>query len=329
MAGKKQHVIPQLHLRRFVGHDPPGHIWIYDAEAEEPRSATPANTAVETHFYSVEMDDGTMNSVFDDYITDVEGKAASIYEEITYGRIPGKDQKKADFSTFLSVMYFRTSAMRRLSAEYHARVHQTQMYTMAAHDDTFEAFVLKFEKRINRNLRDEEKESLRKGMLNPGENYDLAIPKVKTLIAIQGADYLAEIIFQMRWSVGEAKHGFFTTSDNPVMRRIDSNTHHPLYGDHGFLNNTVRVTFPLTPKRLLVLTWKEFDNQIFSIPRNYVDDENEARAAHSERYLYAHIKYKQLMNMARKFKGFRPSIQPSGFGPKKFAEVKVPRKWSK
>jgi len=329
MAGKRQHIIPQLHLKHFAGHAPNGHVWTYDATAEEPRSATPVNTAVETHFYSVEMEDGTMNPLMDDYITDVEGKAEPIYRDIIEGKIPGEDQEKADFSTFLAVMYFRTTAMRKMAAELYARQIQIQTYATAAHEGAFETHIRRYEKAEGREISDEEKEIIRKGMLNPGEYVSLDVPKERTMIAMQGADKLMDILFQMKWSVGEAEHGFLITSDNPVMRRTNRKTHHPIYGDHGFLNKTAQVTFPLSPKRLLILTWKDSISEIFPIPRGHVYDENQGRASHSDKYLYAHIKHKNLMKMAHRFKDSRPSMTTSGFGPEKFAEVRVPRKWEK
>jgi hypothetical protein len=329
MAGKRQHIIPQLHLRHFAGHNPKGHVWTYDATAEEPRSATPENTAVETHFYSVEMENGTMNPLIDDYITDVEGKAAPIYRDIIQGKIPGEDQEKVDFSTFLAVMYFRTTAMRRMFAELYARQIQIQAYATATHDGAFETYIDRYEKAKGREISAEEKEIIRKGMLNPGEHVNLVVPKEHTLIAMQGVDELRDIFFRMKWSVGEAEHEFFITSDNPVMRRINRDTYHPVYGDHGFLNKTAQVTFPLSPKRLLVLTWENSINQIFPIPREYVYDENQGRAAHSDRCLYSHIRHKNLMEMAHRFKDSRPDMTTSGFGPKNFAEVRVPRKWKK
>jgi len=33
-------------------------VWTYDAQTGQVRSAVPEQTAVETHFYSVERDDG-------------------------------------------------------------------------------------------------------------------------------------------------------------------------------------------------------------------------------------------------------------------------------
>ena len=56
MPPKRQHYVPRLHLKHFVGTEPKGQIWTYDKETGKKWSGTPENTAVETHFYSVEND---------------------------------------------------------------------------------------------------------------------------------------------------------------------------------------------------------------------------------------------------------------------------------
>lgn len=180
MAGKKQHIIPQLHLNYFVGNHPRGHIWTYESTAEEPRSSIPKETAVETHFYSIEMKDGTMNTGIDDYITDVESKADPIYRDIIQGNIPEEGQEKADFSTFLAIMFFRTTAMRRMSAELYARQIQIQSYATSVHDGAFETHIRRREKEEGREIRSEEKALIRKGMMNPGEYVNLDISKEHT-----------------------------------------------------------------------------------------------------------------------------------------------------
>lgn len=138
-----------------------------------------------------------------------------------------------------------------------------------------------------------------------------------------------EIFLKMKWSVREAKNGFFITSDNPVVCRISRGTHRPIYRDHGFLNKTAEVTFPLSPKRLLVLMWDESINGVFPISRSQVNHENESRAEHSDKFLYAHFKHKNLMKMAHRYKDSRPGMMSTGFGPEKFAKINVPRKRKK
>ncbi|MCI5057098.1 MAG: DUF4238 domain-containing protein [Flavobacteriales bacterium] len=327
MAGKKHHIIPQMHLRHFAGHSPKGHVWTYDTKSNEPRSATTENTAVETHFYSVQMEDGSMNTLMDDYITDVEAKAAPIYRNILDGKIPDKDQKKADFSTFLAIMYFRTTAMRKMSAELYADIIALKAHVTATDDRAFEASIRDFEKEEGRKLSEEQKNKAREQLLN-SSGYSVDVPKEQTLIAMEGADKLAKLLFEMKWSVGQAKNHFFITSDNPISRRMTAKVKNKFFGDGGFQHKDIEVTFPLSPKRILIMNWKTSFNGILEIPRDYVYAENEQRAANSDTCLYSHVKHKKLMALARKHQDNRPKmIISGGIQPNKFADVRVPRKW--
>ena len=49
-------------------------------------------------------------------------------------------------------------------------------------------------------------------------------------------------------------------------------------------------------------------------------------AAHSDRYLYSHIRHKRLKELAAEFKDSRPMMTTQGFGPKKFAKIEVARR---
>ena len=112
----RQHFIPILHLKHFVGPDPEGQLWTYDSENGEVWSAIPKNTAVQTHFYSIEGDDGAMDVRVEEHLAAVENSAAPVYEALLRAQIPGKSsQERADFATFLALMYVRTPAMRRMA----------------------------------------------------------------------------------------------------------------------------------------------------------------------------------------------------------------------
>jgi hypothetical protein len=324
---KRQHFIPILHLKHFVGADPKGQVWTYDAESGEVRSATPENTAVQTHFYSVERDGGVMDTRVEDCLAEIESRAAPGYEALLRAEIPAKDaQARADFATFLAVMYVRTPAMRRISGEIAGRLIQIHAYASGSNEQAFETMLLRAEKNGARSLSPEKKERLRRDLLDPSR-YVVQVAKQLTFPAIFGAaDELAPILLNMKWSIIEALHGFFITTDNPLVREVDQTTHHPIYGDGGFLNETAQVIFPLSPDRFLSMTWNESARDVGAFERNQVDKINHGLAAHSDRYLYAHIRHKRLEEMAAKFKNSRPGMTTQGFGPKKFAKIEVPRR---
>ena len=328
MAPKRHHFIPILHLKNFIGSDPKAQVWTYDAESGEVRSALPENTAVQSHFYSIETDDGTMDTRVEDFLATVESKAAPTYEALLEGRAPAKGtQARVDFATFLALMYVRTPAMRRMGAEMVGRHMQIMCYAFGINEKAFDALNRRAEAAGCRDLSDEEKEKLRRDFLDPS-GYVMQIAKERTLMVFGAADKLAPILHNMKWSVIEPMHGFFITTDNPLVREVDPKTCHPVYGDHGFMNKTAEVLFPLSPQRMMLMSWNEDARDVNAKwpSATHVDRINMGLAARSVRYLYAHLHHKRLKLLAERFKHSRPGMTTSGFGPKKFAKIEVPRK---
>ena len=80
---KRQHIIPRMHLKHFVGSNPQGHIWTYDKpRGSNPRSSPPENTGLMKEFYSFKDDEGLTRRDFESALSLVKGDAAPIYEEL-------------------------------------------------------------------------------------------------------------------------------------------------------------------------------------------------------------------------------------------------------
>jgi len=323
MGPKGQHFIPRMHLEYFAGSEPVGQVWTYDAATGKSWSCVPKETAVQSHFYSVPTDDGSMDTRIEQALSQFEGRAAPVYGDLVAFKIP-QGQARAHFAEFLALMFARTPAMRRMQAEVIGQGLQIQQYAYATHAGRFAKLMERYEADSGKALTPEEKENARQAMLDPS-GYRLEIPQTMTLHSLGIADKLAPIFFEMHWALIEPEHGFFVTSDNPVVRLVDPSTRHPMYGDHGFLNKTSEVTFPLTPKLMLLMSWSEAPVRRAMVPKRYVRGMNEARAAHSERYLYAHLHHRDLERLAAKFKSRKPKMVTSGFGPRNFMEVTVGR----
>jgi hypothetical protein len=121
-----------------------------------------------------------------------------------------------------------------------------------------------------------------------------------------------------------ASERFFVTSDNPVVREVDPQSASPCYGDGGFANNTAEITFPLSPQKLLLMTWRdvgyrrEINGDVWAA--------NMARASHSEQFLYAHRNDAELTKLAAELRDSLPGMRISGFGPKNFGSVRLRRR---
>jgi hypothetical protein len=143
------------------------------------------------------------------------------------------------------------------------------------------------------------------------------------MMSLATGDKLAQMLFDMRWSLSKAEHGFFITCDNPLVQWVDPESVHPIYGDGGFTNPRAQVTLALDPRTLLILSWDEASPERFVMTRDGVD----ARAWHAEEFLYSHVEHEDIARLAKRFKGSRPKVTTEGLGPERFAEVAMPRKW--
>jgi Protein of unknown function (DUF4238) len=323
---KSHHYSPVLHLRNFVGNAPAGHVWTYDKQSGNSRSSIPEETGFETHFYSVERDDGTKDTTIEKFLADVESKAAPVYRDLLEGKLP-EGQPKADFANFLAAMFARTPSLRRMFGEMKSRALQIHNYAYGIDDRAFESFV----KRSGEGrapLDEEGLEALRNALLDPSQ-FEIEVSRESTLRCLGVMDRLTPLFFKMGWTLVYSAHGYFITSDNALAKAVDPKSVSPFYGDGGFVNRTVEVTFPLSPKTMLLMTWAEKPRPQLEAPGEAVDGWNRARASNAERFLYAHIDDKRIAQLAAEQAHSRPGMTTQGFGPKKFAKTRIRRKLSR
>jgi hypothetical protein len=214
--------------------------------------------------------------------------------------------------------------MRADAAELIGRHTQIWNYAHGVHKDAFTGLVKRFEKDTGHKLSEDQKNKFREALIDPTE-FVFGIPKERTLMVFGAIKELIPILQAMHWCIIRPKHGFFITSDNPVVQWIDPKTRHPIYGDHGFRHKTVEVTFPLSPKAVLFAAWRSVQKE-FHLDRDDVLSINKMRASHADRYLFTHVRSKALKRLAIEFKGSRPRRTTEGFGPKKFAPIAVRRR---
>jgi hypothetical protein len=320
---KNQHFIPKLHLNNFKGNNPQGHVWSYNKKTAEQNSAIPEETGFSRHFYSIKRPDGSYDTTVEDVLAKIESDAAPVYRELLNGKIPS-GKEKLDFALFLSAMYSRTPAMRRMYAEGLSQGIQIQMYATTQHPKAFASYLDSYEKRTGKSLGKEEQDKLREDLTDLSK-LQMLIPRERTLQVLQMTELLANILHQMNWALLIPESGFLITSDNPLLRDVDSKTVRPVYGGNDFNNKTCQVIFPLSPHCLFFASWNKGTASIANISREHVDIFNESQASNSEAFLYSHVHHKKIVKLSEKYKEERPLIQTSGLRPKKFAKTKIVR----
>lgn len=147
-------------------------MWTYDAVEGRQWSAIPGETGVQIHFYSAERDDGTMDTRLEDFLAQVESRAAPVYEDLLNWRLPKDAQARINFAQFLALMYTRTTAMRRMAGEVRGRGAQIHNYAYASNPEAFEALTHRVEAEEGEKMDPELKEKVRQAMLNPSGYID-------------------------------------------------------------------------------------------------------------------------------------------------------------
>lgn len=326
MVAKAQHTVPRLHLEHFAGQHPAGQVWTYDTVAGKKWSQVPSKTGTQTHFYSVEREDGTKDTRIEEMLSGFESRAAPVYHALLKGDIPKPDtQERVHFAEFMAILFVRTSAMRQMNAEMQSRLLQVQSFAYATNDRAFERMIAAVEKERGEKIDVATKEKVRRAMIDPS-GYTIEIPKYMTLQAIGVADDLAPILYNMKWSLVHARDGFFITSDNPLVRTTDPATHLPGRGDGGFKNKAAEVTLPLSTDVVLIASWDRDAPDHGSFDREHVGYVNKVRRAHADRFLYAHVDEPGIAEMERSHKRTGVRLSSFGYGPSKHATTTVGRK---
>lgn len=201
MGSKSQHTVSRMHLENFAGTQPAGQVWTYDCTYGRSWSQIPEETGTVTHFYSVTKQDGTQDTRIEEFLSANESRAAPIYRQLLRGEIPKKEtQARINFAEFVAMMYFRTPGMRRLNAEIHSRGLQARSFAYAQHDVAFDRLIKGVETERGETMTPELKEQVRAMMKEPSA-YEIEIPKHMTLGALDAADKLAPIVYNMTWSL--------------------------------------------------------------------------------------------------------------------------------
>ena len=156
-------------------------------------------------------------------------------------------------------------------------------------------------------------------MLDPSD-YSLTVPKGKALIGLSTVPEISKLFEAMSWTICVAASGFFITSDNPVALHWGPKSPHHL----GFRNKTVEVMLPLSPKCMLMLTWRKKFRKVAALPAAAVKQVNKLVASHAERFVYAHLEHKHIAKLARE--AFKVSRQMKIYGRvPRFGSVKIRR----
>jgi Protein of unknown function (DUF4238) len=296
---KKQHLVPKFYLNRFCDED--GLVWTYAAKTK-PFGRKPEETAVETNFYSPVGAGGERYDEAERLLGMIESGAAPLWDAVSEGKVlMGEDRDK--IALFLAAQYLRSPSAVHAGAKAVASFGYHTAQFIAANKEAHEQSVDSYEADTGEKISPEERENMREFISDP-DNFTVDVLRSAGLPMLGGIGHLANIFFTMKWVVGRSKDQHLITSDSPVTRTSDPASHSPVYGDGGFSNKTVRVSFPLSPERMLEMTWRgEERERVVEIPKQMARKLNGARATQAERFLYGNQKDSGIAKLCDKWLG--------------------------
>lgn len=209
-----QHKVSRFILAHFT--DSNGQVWTYDKTTGKHWPASPDRTGVEAHYYSVERDDGSMDTTIEDLFSTMEGEAAPVYERLAKGELP-KGTDRETFGHFLGLVFTRTPGMRRFAPMVHKFGIETHIAAQAQIPKAFSALLKRMEAA---GLDVSDPERLKRAMVDLS-GFNLVVPKEMTLAPISHARAFADIFLKMKWSLARSPDHYLVTCDDPIFRAVD------------------------------------------------------------------------------------------------------------
>jgi hypothetical protein len=311
---KRHHFIPQFYLRKFATLNPKEAICTSDMVTGECRASAANATAYETHCYSVTLPDGSRTDELENWISEVESKAAPILEKLIAGdRI--SEQEKADFAAFMALMVVRADSWRLMWGSVMTSGIQIANFATASRDDVFEKAMERYQRDMGKTLSEKELSDLKDAMLNP-QKFKLEISKEWTIQAFKFYDVLFPLFFRMTWSIltNDTPRPLIT-SDNPVAQTTP-----------GLADKDAEVVLPLSTTTCLIAHWRT-DAQARGKLKNEaaVKMINRQQAYNALRFLFGPNRDEGILRLAEKYKDVRPGFKISGFMPPEFSPVSLGR----
>jgi len=265
---KKHHIIPKCYLENFV--DEEDYIWILDIK-DNIFQTKPKNILSEHYFYTITLKNGEKSFIIEDTLANIEGAYISIFREKIEKNISLTDEERARVAIFVAALFLRTKPKRESIRKMFKQLNgfisdwRKRFKSMSDEQKSFFTATPSSNKRefINTEDVDEYLENL-------NEHHSVSI--------IEQLPEIAQIIFDMKWSVWIDKNKNFITSDNPVV--LLRPTSIKKYGPNaigsrpGLLYEDVELTLPLSKDRLLLAGWILKKDSYIEVTDNLVETIN-------------------------------------------------------
>ncbi|MCX6747725.1 MAG: DUF4238 domain-containing protein [Candidatus Nomurabacteria bacterium] len=260
--------MPKCYLENFTDND--GFVWVLDTKDNIFR-IKPENILLENHFYTITLKNGEKSLVVEDTLSNIEGAYISIFQNKIEKDLPLNDQERAKVAVFVAALYIRTSPYREGLREALGTLRsgmedwKKQFETMSEKSKRAMAAIPSSGKGESISIDD-----LNKYLGNFNEHHSINV--------IEQLPEIAQIIFDMKWSIWVDANNNFVTSDDPVVllrpESIKKYGVNALGSRPGLLYKDTELTLPLSKDRLLLAGWILNKNSYLDVPDDIVQKIN-------------------------------------------------------
>jgi hypothetical protein len=246
---KKQHYVPRTYLAAWVDPDKPekmdDYVWRFTPKGEPAARKAPENLFTETDFYTIPMPDGSRNLELEHGLSGLETAFAATRSKLDRLHIFDDPVEVTQLLAFTVAMFGRTRSHRDFQ-----RSQWTPLLEMIESNER------QFSERrpgppIHANA------DPRAASVMSSEVREFVERPVQTLLPIY-MEKLLPIFFSMDLAivVTKMKPGFVTSDHPVVMHDTTAYRRPPFYRDVALMSKDTEVTFPVSPRQLIILNWK-------------------------------------------------------------------------
>jgi hypothetical protein len=257
-------------------------LWVYDRDKGEYRQQTPKNTALQTHYYSLEDEQGNKDATIETVLAQVEGQAWPIIDKVGERKALSV-RARQDLALFLSLLKFRVPDYEKALTEMNDKVFKA-INRMMFHSETATRNLLEsMEKEQGVEGYSEMAKELTEFVAQ--EDYSLGTTQQERLqnmleLGLEVARHLE----RTDWIFMRApRNTAFVTSDNPFILLAPEN-HDPKRG-FGFLTPGAKKVVPLTAQTCLIAYDEGLGTAYAEVSRRDVRNLNISIAAYCDRFV--------------------------------------------
>ena len=239
---KRHHYLPRFYLENFCND---GQLWVFDRKNKQYRNQTPNNTALQTHYYSVEDKKGNKNTDIELFLSRIEGQAQPIISKINASEQISNKEKDI-LSIFIALLMNRVPDFEKSVNEVNEYLIKQMSNLMFSDEKTTQSILSQDERDTGKKPTVTAKDTVEFHKNCTHRNLSLGM-------MLELSMDLAKYFRQMDWLfLNTPDKKSFVTTDNPVVLVSPGHKQESFLGD-SIVTTGVTKLVPLSQRTCLIM----------------------------------------------------------------------------